>query len=43
MENSIIKQSDKKLLISARDVCMDYNSFTERTDGIKEAVIKHFR
>jgi len=43
MENSIIKQSDKKLLISARDVCMDYNSFTERTDGIKEAVIKLFR
>lgn len=33
----------KSLLVDAQHVCMDFNSFTERTDGLKEAVVKLFR
>lgn len=43
MEKTNLESQEKKLLIDASGVCMDYNSFTERTDGLKEAVVKLFR
>ena len=38
-----IPGEEKKLLMDAQEVCMDFNSYTERTDALKEVIVKLFR
>lgn len=37
------KNDSNQLLVDARGVSMDFNAFTERTDDLKEVVVKLFR
>ena len=34
------KNDSNQLLVDARGVSMDFNTFTERTDDLKEVVVK---